>query len=337
MNKFNSNPLRGVTIDNGWNGAIKDSSGNILLEREGHSWSENDQMGYDLLMKQMDYDYQADLMNYQNQYNSPAEQAKRLREAGINPDLQQIQNQPSASSSASAPTTQLNEGAEFARNLSIARDVLQSLPSAIQMYQQIESNNLDLSLKDLRVADEADKIARREIGKQLTLDDLKDKFSNPHLNLNGYSKRMQKRIQTEIDNYVWDVNNREVARGIVYDAKKDAEAKRQGYLDILGRHGFSLDDDVFLGIIKEVNTAIHDANKGRLDYEKDYYNSASGTSKGQAEKSQYELSKKKSDNDIAATLFQKANELMDSKDSKDQLKGGLLYIGLLFAQSKGLR
>ena len=50
------------------------------------------------------YDAELNLMMYQNEYNSPAEQAKRMREAGMNPELMGLQGTPSATTSGSVGT-----------------------------------------------------------------------------------------------------------------------------------------------------------------------------------------------------------------------------------------
>lgn len=329
MNKFTSNPLSGVHIgDTGSkkNNAIIGPNGEVLLKRQGIDWSENDQLGYDLLMKSMDYEYQADLLNYQNEYNSPLEQSKRFREAGINPDLQQFSSTPSASSSASAPSTQLNEGAERQRTISIAKSFFDVLPQAVSMYTQMKSSIVDSQMKQVDLALSVDALARHEIGTQFTLDDLSSTISLPAADLSHYrSKRLRRAISDRIFRYVHDGSDRSIAKGIVYDARHGAERHRQDFLGLLSNYGFSLDDDTFIGVLREFNDALFGSQKSANKDKKEYHDTRDFASLAETENKEVGKRNLEADNDILADILSRSNRLMKSDKAGDKLKGGLLF------------
>lgn len=74
---------------------------------ESDAWREN--MG----VQSAEYDAQMALMQYQNEYNSPSAQAARMREAGLNPDLQGIGDVAQAAMPGDDPSTPMQStGAE---------------------------------------------------------------------------------------------------------------------------------------------------------------------------------------------------------------------------------
>lgn len=78
-------------------------------------WADSATARFNFLTKQQEQAYNLELWNYQNAYNSPAEQMKRYQDAGLNPNLiYQQQNTASAPASASAST--FRSGGTFARN-----------------------------------------------------------------------------------------------------------------------------------------------------------------------------------------------------------------------------
>lgn len=340
MEEFSSNPLSGVHIGNTGkkkNNAIIGPNGEVLLQRKGTDWSENDQLGYDLLMKSMDYQYQADLLNYQNEYNSPLEQVKRDREAGINSDLQQISSTPSASSSASAPSTQLNEGAERQRSLSIAKSFFDVLPQAVSMYTQMKSSIVDSQMKQVDLARSVDALARHEIGTQFTLDDLNSSISLPAPELSHYrSKRLRQAISDRIFRYVYDGSDRSLAKGIVYDARHSAERHRQDFLGLLGNYGFSIDDDTFVGVLREFNDVLFGSQKSANKDKMEYHDNRDSASLADTENKEVRKRNLEADNDILADILSRSNRLMKSDKAGDKLKGGLLFFICFLMQNASI-
>lgn len=100
-------------------------------------------------MKRLEYQSQLENKAYDNWYNSPAEQAKRMRQAGINPNLAGMQSSPSATLTSSGPA----HAAEKPRGG--LGDVLDLMAKIIglstQMQNQVisvDERKLDLAIKE---------------------------------------------------------------------------------------------------------------------------------------------------------------------------------------------
>lgn len=131
------NPLSGINFGKK---QITDADGNVLLKRKGIKWSEDDQMGFDLLMQSLQNDYQIGLLQYENEYNSASEQAKRMREAGLNPDLLGTSGERSSDSgqNVGTPGTILNEGLQSQRFTSQLFDAFTATQNFISSYSQFQ-------------------------------------------------------------------------------------------------------------------------------------------------------------------------------------------------------
>lgn len=336
--KFSSNPLDGVHVGSTGkkkNNAILDSQGNVLLNRQGREWSENDQLPYDLLMKGMDYRYQAELLNYQNEYNSPEQQALRMRQAGINPDLVGTSNNPSASSNASAPNTQLNEGAETARKMQYAQQFIELIPQAVKLYTDMKSFEQSNQLSDLQIAQGVQALGDNEVMKQFTLEDLQSAVSMPQANL---SHIKNKKLRSKVDDYIFslvsDASNRDYAKGLVYDKKKRAESNRQGFLGLLSSFGFDVEDDIFVSVLREFNDVLYGSQQAKNKYDKDYYSNVSGSDDAKLHKTETSKKTTVAENDVMADLFKKASDKLDSKEPKEQITGAIMYLVLSLMRSK---
>lgn len=110
----------------------------------GKKWDDADAALLNLMSQSAQNDFQLSLIADERAYNSPLQQVNRMRQAGINPDLQNIDSgNTSVGSPGSAPT------ATGAPATNFVRDVLPQLPSllntAIGVYSQIQglqqSNN----------------------------------------------------------------------------------------------------------------------------------------------------------------------------------------------------
>lgn len=83
----------GSTIGSGLIGGIKTAIGNALNKRaQNRAFAQSKilqelQYKYNMALAQQAYDHQLDFWNVQNEYNTPANQRKRLEAAGLNPAL----------------------------------------------------------------------------------------------------------------------------------------------------------------------------------------------------------------------------------------------------------
>ena len=269
-------------------------------------------------------------------YNSPAEQVKRLRAAGLNPDLQNVTAGDSGTSPSVTPSAlPQNDGAsQTDAILGMSQAFMQSIPTAISLVQEIKANNLNLQNMELDLVGKADSMARQEIATQLTLPDVKDKHSYPQLYLGHYSKRTRKRIQNAIDLYVRDPYNTDIAEGLVYDKKSRGQIFRKGYLDIISQSGFSLDDETFVKVLKEYNDVVRSASKNKSSYDSTYYGNLNGKTRADAENASHNKQGLEAQNDVMPQLFARANSLMDSDKRGERGAGILLYVLTTLLQSK---
>lgn len=125
------------------------TSGNIISGAFNYLYNKN-------LMRQQ-YNYNLDLWNKQNEYNSPTAQMQRLQEAGLNPNLVYGSGAAGASGNAtsangsSAPST---SGASFNPQLSALSEINQ-LRSALDVNESVANrNNAEASLANQRALTE---------------------------------------------------------------------------------------------------------------------------------------------------------------------------------------
>lgn len=96
------------------------------------------------------YDAELNLMMYQNEYNSPAAQAKRMREAGMNPELMGLQGTPSATTSGSVGTpAPLPQDTPMSIGKGVIDTVLNLTDATMRGYFGFQSQMEDLDHKRL--------------------------------------------------------------------------------------------------------------------------------------------------------------------------------------------
>lgn len=103
----------------------------------GRKWNDADAALLSAQMQALGMQQELDIMNYENWYNSPAQQAKRMRDAGLNPDLQGVNS--SESASASTPSSSIPSGinqAQFATELT--NTITSVMGQALKTYQEMK-------------------------------------------------------------------------------------------------------------------------------------------------------------------------------------------------------
>lgn len=247
----------------------------------GKKWNDHDQAMYDLYLKSLEFESQMDLMEYQNEYNSPAQQAARLRAAGINPDFQNLTGNPSSGAVPSAPTAPSGEPRDAAAHRAIgsAQQFLQLIPQAIQMYTSMKSSLNQITMQDLQIDKIIAGLAYDDLLSDYNSDDFFDGSLSKtiekegsigrsavfrrHAFFDSLPKRQSKRAylsyQRELNNLV--SNNVNKLRSGVYGRGFDASSARSQYLGLLGQHGFNMNDDDFVKILRDFNEIIFEADK----------------------------------------------------------------------------
>lgn len=305
----------------------------------GKNWSDADQVKYDLYLKSLEFDNNVDMIDYINQYNSPAAQVARLRDAGLNPNLQSIDAGTAEGQTTSAPSAPqgMSNIDRTQKVTTIAQQFLELIPQAIQLYQSIQGGFLDLDQKAIGVTSGIDQIAQTELGKQLDIQDLNNPKVVPKISIAHLPKRLQKRIENQYHTYIEDFRHRDLARSFIYKSKLSGETPRQDYLGLLSKYGYDVNDDAFVKVLKAFNQVIAGSTKAHSQYDKDYYSKKNGTKLAETENKEVEKRGKVADNDVYADLMSKANELIDSKEKSDKVGGYIMYLllGLLKSRSAG--
>lgn len=98
-------------------------------------WSDVKTAAYNYLLKQQEQAYNLELWNYQNAYNSPAEQMKRYQDAGLNPNLI-YQQQNTASAPASASASPFRSGGVMARRAQNAINAIGQIMNIVKAARE---------------------------------------------------------------------------------------------------------------------------------------------------------------------------------------------------------
>lgn len=230
------------------------------------------------------------LMEYQNEYNDPSAQVARMRRAGLNPDLQGIQSQPSAGASAPA-VAPMSGTPDYQVGMQIASTVMQGFQIMSALVGQAGSILQTLNNVGSSARDSVDGSLRAMLsnmmpaGVPMVTGTGKDgtKFEDAPLAINAeiysdwikslplsqrrYGKRMYRLLKdTEEHKRLW------------YAARGTTEESREKYLSYLGRNGYSPLDSVMLKVYgkmsdifrKAEESAAH-ANTARSDFDAAYY------------------------------------------------------------------
>lgn len=123
------------------------------------SWSKEDQALFEVQMAAAQQQNAWSQMEYENWYNSPEQQARRQRLAGLNPDLIGVENTPSASpGNVTPPTGPAGTGVgEFASAVSSVLSVFtttQSIIAGTQSFKAAKLANQKSSLENLSKIDD---------------------------------------------------------------------------------------------------------------------------------------------------------------------------------------
>lgn len=130
---------------------------NAKLEAETSRWitEKNNQAQMELAKYQNDYNLQ--MWNKQNEYNTPAAQVARMKEAGLNPALMYSQgNTGNASPAPSAAVPDIDyskvKPAYQVARFQWLKDIFQSAVSASEMLEDLRSKKLDNQAKEIENA-----------------------------------------------------------------------------------------------------------------------------------------------------------------------------------------
>lgn len=223
-----------------------------------------------------------DLLDYQNEYNSDAEKANRMREAGLNPDLLGVQGSSesadfdaSLSDNMPLPSEAALRKQQYA--LGITNSLKGTFDSALEAYdrfQDIRSKTLLNEMNALRLDDmmrlSANGLATYYYGdipsfdKNGTSTDILPSYTSPVVNLKGLSKKQLKKL----NQYVTGVASSKSFASQRNKNEKDYQQSRYDLASMYSQHGWQESDKDMFGVLKAWNDYVQEVNEKTLEAQK---------------------------------------------------------------------
>ena len=240
------------------------SRGDVIIGgiNYGKKWSDKDAAMLNLQTAAAQQQLQLDLIADERAYNSPAAQSSRYWQAGMNPDLQNVDSgNTSIGSPVTAPTASGSPQTNF------VRDILPQIPallnSALGIYQQIQgvrSVNLDLKAKERSLNQSQlplfDDIAHKWLSDYNNVMDRRSKGENVDMPLPSdyaslavphyYSNRDNKQFVKSFNQY-FSTNYKKIYKGYRDFLSSDADSKinygrSAGYVSHVGTSDNEIDN-----------------------------------------------------------------------------------------------
>lgn len=214
-----------------------------------------------------------EMWNMNNEYNSPAEQSARLRAAGLNPDLQNVD---SGNSSSPSSIPQANVPEQQYSPLSDMGDFFASLPSIMDIVKQVA----DIDNVKASTANQMDLLAKSTALRWMTSDSAQNIIDGTSVNILPYqawqdlprmSKRKTRDFMNLVDKYY---NSPAVAREFM-SLEKGYNEDFLKNLETKGNPFFSSPEILssFLKMKLDTDLSLFSSQQAENNYNTDYYNS----------------------------------------------------------------
>lgn len=247
---------------------------------------------YDKDMEQLSQasaEYQAQIAQLasEDKYNSPLEQANRMRQAGLNPDLTGVTGEPasefdnqqnspemSGSDQEQIMSAFQNFSSLILGTFGTAESIMQSVGTMSQLVQNIRSGSLDQAQK---VVDTVGNLHGLIMGDE-TINKDNIEF-NPNVQaLLGIipNRKMRKRVL----NYLVDYEPTLQKRLDMLNTKTNVENRRKEYNSLLGSSTYSSSDETMQGLMKILSDGQFEATKAMYEAQKKQF-------KAEAKQSEY--------------------------------------------------
>lgn len=221
---------------------------------------------------------QWDMWNANNEYNSPANQAARLREAGINPDLQGVDNMDASMPTAPTPNVPQQGYTPF------SAEIFAVLPNILQTFeqiQQLEANSISLDKATNDLVDDYLMNLPTSTDFQKLLDGdpeaVQHKFNEIWDSLPPMSRARKQLFGNKMYSRL---RNPEVLKRY-FSAMQGTGESLFNIEQLTGNPNFSGTGSASKALTDFLRLA-NDVDKATMRYNRDYYNSASGTAAGEA-------------------------------------------------------
>lgn len=286
------------------------------------------------------------LMEYQNEYNDPSAQVARMRRAGLNPDLQGIQSQPSAGASAPA-VAPMSGTPDYQVGMQIASTVMQGFQIMSALVGQAGSILQTLNNVGSSARESVDGSLRAMLsnmmpaGVPMVTGTGKDgtKFEDAPLAINAelysdwikslplsqrrYGKRMYRLLKdTEEHKSLW------------YAARGTSEESREKYLKYLGRSNYSPLDTVMLkvygemaDIFRQTEIASAKSGKSRSDFDSAFYSTLDPETAASSQNAANE--RNKNGTDLRSRLYSTIDKYFPEDDKRPWIQAGRVILPIL--------
>lgn len=324
------------------------------------AWKENMDVQAD------EYDAQMRLMQYQNEYNTPSSEVSRMRQAGLNPDLQGIGDVAESVMPGDDPSNPMQSTGEEQVINNVVSGVFNAFNTALGVVKGLQGMHsvfLDNSMKEVSIdqgiseyakkmwpyflPDSPDPSAENDIGQTKNPFDWKSLSLRNATQFAGHlNKKYRKRFVDEVQNY-WNSGPGQYES---YDAwTKRVKARKGFYME---RDSFYSDvDDVLNDMIgplanvlmqvqsQDLDTRLHQsqAADAQAEYDKELYgeNGLDPKAEAGALNSERALSETNNSmvNDLNDSIGDIIGNLKKTADNEHGLKGALANIALVLMAS----
>lgn len=247
-------------------------------------------------LNQLSAEYRAGIAEkaYDNWYNSPAQSAMRLRQAGINPDLAGLDNAGTSQASNPQHAGSANLNGDNPGLMNFAKGVLGVVSLASNLTQTFLQTQKMAIENDILGADLVTK--GHAFGKAWIMDNWNPGFSTDtsyySKHLAGGRKRLASAIYSGMDSMFQEVGpNKFVSpevRKHYYQNRFGASDSSFKTASLEGSKYYAGDFETMKTLAGVLTNARLDADKARQKYDKDYFSTASGVTKGQYENTYFQ-------------------------------------------------
>lgn len=261
------------------------------------TWTKEDEARFNSEMANQEWLNNLELIDYQNWYNSPEQQAIRMRQAGINPDLQGVQSSPSAGASApkvSSPsgTNNIETGMQlagaFLQTISVGHKLVEGVTKSVG---NMINNNMQLSDSIFAgLGQFLSNVAPKGVPVLNEQGDLVEASSSilDSASLKAFESRFPRgRSRKLARDFLTAFQDSDYHKNLWYGMRGTTEDKRKHLLSWLGSSPYASLDAVVMESMGKVYDAVHNADIStanaryeRGNYEGDLYKTSSGTSEG---------------------------------------------------------
>lgn len=250
----------------------------------GRNWTDSDAAALQHMQLQASIDQQL----AEREYNSPAAQVQRMRQAGINPDMQSFDNgNGSISAGVGSPSGQ-PASSRTQVIMHGVQSMVEMIPQAVEVVQRFQATRLSLEKSNTELDNLAEQIAiERQARVPYSAISGEDDSIYPIFTGDISDKRFRKRIESAAKRY--SPTSPEVANAW-WNRQSLPYSGRSTYAHAFGKGSGKESDSVFIDAVHELYKAERDAlesshksKKSQSDFSTDYYDAKDGSVIGSAE------------------------------------------------------